>query len=155
MDEVVSEPFDARPMRVEPAPIGQKVYELSESLFHLHDGRDRVLFLAKEGEAIAGYIAASHGWNGCSVVVHFAVARPFRRRGLGSAMMNEVVAWTCAIGLGAIRLETQTNNVAACRFYQSYGFELGGYDRYLYRELGMETSKEVALFWYLSVRSRS
>ncbi|WP_244658829.1 GNAT family N-acetyltransferase [Ciceribacter thiooxidans] len=46
--------------------------------------------------------------------------------------MNKAVLWAEAEGLNTIRLETQTNSVAACRFYQDVGFMLGGYDRYLY-----------------------
>ena len=47
-----------------------------------------------------------------------------------------------------IRLETQTNNVTACRFYQRYGFKIGGFDKYLYTALGKER-EEIALYWYL------
>ena len=43
---------------------------------------------------------------------------------------------------------TQSNNVAACRLYERFGFRLGGFDRDLYRRLDPAT-QEVALFWYL------
>ena len=58
--------------------------------------------------------------------------------------MDRIADWARDKGLGAIRLETQSNNVAACSFYQRYGFVLGGYDRFLYRELGSDTAEEVA-----------
>lgn len=32
-------------------------------------------------------------------------------------------------------LETQNNNMAACRYYHRYGFELGGIDHLIYRGL--------------------
>ena len=52
------------------------------------------------------------------------------------------------MGLPGIMLETQNNNVAACRFYESCGFHLGGFDRELYRGITPDTD-ETALFWYL------
>jgi hypothetical protein len=46
--------------------------------------------------------------------------------------MDRAVSWANEQGLPGIRLETQSNNVGACRFYERYGFELAGYDRHLY-----------------------
>lgn len=66
--------------------------------------------------------------------------------------MNKAVLWAEAVGLNTIRLETQSNNVAACRFYQRFGFVLGGYDRYLYCRMDPDVSADVALFWYLHRR---
>jgi len=43
-------------------------------------------------------------------------------------------------------LETQSNNVAACKLYERLGFTLGGFDRFLYRGEMPET-REIALFW--------
>jgi streptothricin acetyltransferase len=45
-------------------------------------------------------------------------------------------------------LETQNNNVAACRLYESGGFQLAGFDRCLYKGLHPDTD-EIALYWYL------
>ena len=43
--------------------------------------------------------------------------------------------------------ETQDNNVPACKFYESYGFKLGGFDKYLYKGID-KTNNEIAIFWY-------
>jgi streptothricin acetyltransferase len=45
-------------------------------------------------------------------------------------------------------LETQTNNVGACKLYESCGFQIGGIDSFLYKGLGRDPH-EVAIFWYL------
>ena len=66
--------------------------------------------------------------------------------------MDRAVAWAIERGLPGIRLETQDNNVPACRFYEAYGFHLGGFDCDLYRGLDGET-KEIALFWYPPLRA--
>jgi streptothricin acetyltransferase len=64
--------------------------------------------------------------------------------------MDEATGWARDSRLGTIRLETRSNNVAACLFYQRYGFVIGGHDRLLYHEPGPGKSEEVALFWYLT-----
>ncbi|MCY1188690.1 hypothetical protein D3C81_1499100 [compost metagenome] len=56
--------------------------------------------------------------------------------------------WARKKQLPGVMLETQNNNLGACRLYQDYGFELGGIDRLRYRGIDPETA-EVALFWYL------
>lgn len=69
--------------------------------------------------------------------------------GIGRRFMDEAVAGAGASNLRAIRLETQSSNVSACRFYARYGFVLGGYDRYLYSQLDEDVRGDVALYWYL------
>ena len=57
----------------------------------------------------------------------------------------------CAVaheqGLRGIVLEAQTNNLAACRFYQAMGFKLCGLDDHFYSNDDMG-AKEVAIFWW-------
>ena len=47
-----------------------------------------------------------------------------------------------------IMLETQNNNVAACKFYEKCGFVIGGFDFLVYKGLDIEND-EVAIYWYL------
>ena len=51
-------------------------------------------------------------------------------------------------GFPGLMLETQDNNVAACRLYARCGFELRGFDTHLYKALD-PSSDEIALYWYL------
>ena len=44
-------------------------------------------------------------------------------------------------------LETQNNNVGACKLYERCGFQLSGFDADLYRG-DDRCVREVALFWY-------
>ena len=62
--------------------------------------------------------------------------------------MEKAVEWTKSLGLPGIMLETSNINVAACQFYEQFGFKLGGFDRFLYLATLPDT-EEVALFWYL------
>lgn len=61
--------------------------------------------------------------------------------------MHQAFDWAGQKALPGIRLETQTNNVAACRFYLRQGFVLGGHDRHLCEGLSPGT-RETALFFY-------
>lgn len=56
--------------------------------------------------------------------------------------------WARKLALAGISLKAHSNSAAVCRFYQRYGFVLGGYDRYLYQAMHPGT-REIALFWYL------
>jgi ribosomal protein S18 acetylase RimI-like enzyme len=103
--------------------------------------------LGERGEPV-GYALAAVDWSGFAVVDDIAVDRAYRGLGTASALMDAVRLWASERRLGGVRLETQSNNLAACRFYERYGFALGGYDRHLYGALHPGT-REVALFWYL------
>ncbi|OWJ57619.1 GNAT family N-acetyltransferase [Inquilinus limosus] len=133
---------DARP--VEPY---RKAYAFDADDF-AEIGADRLLAVAREGGRLRGYILVSESWNGYASVDDLAVDRAARGSGLGARLMDRAVQWARERDLPGIRLETQSNNVAACRFYRRYGFVLGGYDEHQYRTFPALRA-EVALFWYL------
>jgi len=67
---------------------------------------------------------------------------------VGTALIGAAIDWAKARNMPGAMLETQNNNVAACRLYQGQGFVFAGFDANLYRGLD-PASREVALFWYL------
>ncbi|MBY4897016.1 GNAT family N-acetyltransferase [Cupriavidus sp. AU9028] len=148
------EPFDMD-TTVPVEPPYQKRYpfhpgELAEYL----ERPDRQLWTAEVAGAAIGYLAVAHDWNRYAVVDDLAVDAAYRGAGAARLLMDAAVAWAKDASLAGVRLETQSNNIAACRFYRRYGFRLGGYDRYLYRGLEPGT-REVALFWYLPFEERA
>ena len=126
-----------------------KVYGANESLSEPDSNSGRLLLTATDGESLAGYLLATLGWNGCVHIDDLAISRSYRRAGIGKRLMDEAVAWAAVLKLRAIRLETQSTNVPACRFFARYGFVRGGPDRYLYSQLDEDVRGEVALYWYL------
>ncbi|WP_104664597.1 GNAT family N-acetyltransferase [Ensifer adhaerens] len=108
---------------------------------------DTTLLAARIDGRLAGYIALSKAWNGFAEVDDITVDKDARRAGVARALMDRAVVWAKDRDLPGLRLETQSNNVAACRFYERYGFELSGYDRHLYSALTPGT-REIALYWY-------
>jgi ribosomal protein S18 acetylase RimI-like enzyme len=108
---------------------------------------DKAVFLAYVNGQVAGQIRLCRWWNGFGYVDDIVVDRTVRRHGVGAALMEQAKQWGLDKGLPGLRLETQDNNVAACRLYARCGFELAGFDRRLYHSLHPGTG-EVALFWY-------
>jgi streptothricin acetyltransferase len=109
---------------------------------------DRTIFLAYVDNEPAGQLRVKKYWNGYAYIDDFAVDARHRRHGIGRALMQRAMEWAKDKGFPGIMLETQNNNVAACRLYESCGFELGGFDAYLYKGLNRATD-EIALYWYL------
>ncbi len=143
-------PFEGPDMpKVVPVQSRTKRYGADASLSEPDFQSERLLLAAKDGEHLAGYLLATPGWNRCASIDDIAISRRYRRAGIGRPLMDEAVAWAAGLNLRAIRLETQSTNVPACRFYARYGFVLGGSDRYLYSQLGEDVRHEVALYWYL------
>lgn len=66
--------------------------------------------------------AAARG--GRALHIHdLAVAPPCRRRGVGSALLAELVRVARCRGVARIRLEVRVTNEAARRFYEKHGFQ--------------------------------
>ena len=106
-----------------------------------------VSFLAHSGNRIVGGVALSRHWNGFAYVNHLVVEPTFRRSGVGRALVLQAIEWSQAERLAGVMLETQNNNVAACRLYERCGFRLRGFDQDLYRGRDFDT-REIALFWH-------
>lgn len=112
------------------------------------EGTDQALFVAMLDGQLVGYLAIRSNWNSLALIDDIAVSRAARRQGCAKALMDRAAEWAHSAALSGIMLETQNNNVAACLFYERYGFVLGGIDRMLYSALESHRP-EIALFWYL------
>ena len=104
-------------------------------------------FLAYVDDEMAGQIVISEHWTGFANLDHIAVESEFRRRGVGSALLERATAWSTENALHGVRVETQSNNIAACKLYERGGFRLRGFDQDLYRGFGAQQN-ETAMFWY-------
>jgi ribosomal protein S18 acetylase RimI-like enzyme len=71
----------------------------------------------------------------------------WQRRGIGRALFRYVEHWARARDCALLEIETQNNNVAACRFYAAQGCQLGKIDRFAYEDLPDETQ----LVWYKKI----
>ncbi|MFD0587395.1 GNAT family N-acetyltransferase [Paenibacillus sp. GCM10027627] len=129
-----------------------KSYEDDESDESLEENRngyssDSVIFKAFADEHPAGQIRLKRNWNHFAYIEDIKVDKRYRRAGIGRKLMEQAEKWALAGGMPGVALETQNNNLKACKFYESCGFVLGGFDLFLYKNLG-KSSDEIALYWY-------
>ncbi|SFG83827.1 streptothricin acetyltransferase [Duganella sp. CF458] len=97
--------------------------------------------------ALAGKIDLTTAWNDLGSIEQIVVARGLRQHGIATGLIDFAKSWAVGKQLKGLRLETQTNNVAACKLYLRNGFEIGGFDRFVYRTQE-EVANETALYWY-------
>ena len=110
--------------------------------------QNKTIFFAYVHNELVGEIRVHKYWNGYAYIDNLAVDEKHRRKGVGRALMARAMEWAKERRLPGLMLETQNNNVAACRLYESCGFELRGFDTHLYKGLDPNTD-EIALYWYL------
>ncbi|HNF95482.1 MAG TPA: GNAT family N-acetyltransferase [Anaerolineales bacterium] len=110
------------------------------------NSEDKVVFLAEVDGKLAGQIKLITWWNGYAYIDDVIVNPQFRGQGVGKALMEAAIQWSREKRFPGIMLETQDDNVAACKLYDSCGFVLGGFDQYTLKNF---KPNETALFWYL------
>ena len=130
-------------------PLTRKRYGIDDIDYTAYlDNNDRIVYLAYVEGQIAGQIILRKNWNKYAYIEDITVDVKFRRQGIGRELLSRAERWARKRKLVGIMLETQDNNVPACRFYESYGFQLRGFDSYLYKGID-RTTDEIALYWYL------
>jgi len=110
------------------------------------DSEEKVIFLAEVDGKPAGQIKLITWWNGYAYIDDLIVNPEFRGLSVGRALMDEAIQWSKERRFPGVMLETQDDNVAACKLYESCGFVLGGFDQYTLKNF---KPNETALFWYL------
>jgi streptothricin acetyltransferase len=119
----------------------------SEDYTTFIDNPQKVIFFADVDGKPAGQIKLVPWWNKFAYVEELAVDTEFRGKGVGHALMTRAIEWAKGQNLPGLTLETQDNNVPACKFYEKCGFVLGGFDLYAFKNL--DNASEIALYWYL------
>ncbi len=134
---------------VVPIPVSTKRYAADNIDYATYiRNAGRAIYLAYVDGRIAGQIILRTNWNHYCYIEDISVDAQFRRLGIGRQLMAQAQKWAVERNLAGIMLETQNNNVSACRFYEKRGFQLKGFDSYLYKGVERKTD-EIALFWYL------
>ncbi len=136
-----------QPFTTSPLPERTKDFGFDDDDFKGADGKQRVIFVLKSDGKIRGYSTASRGWNNMVHLDYICLDTSLRGNGNAMRLLNAVREWTREIGLDCIRVEGQSNNVSACRFYKKAGLAFGGYDEYLFRAIP-ENKSETAVFFY-------
>ncbi len=62
-------------------------------------------------------------------------------------MFRSAADWARSRGATYLKLDSQNINPDACDFYRAMGCELGGFDRFAYRDF----PDEIMMLWYLQL----
>jgi [ribosomal protein S18]-alanine N-acetyltransferase len=82
-------------------------------------------WVAEENSDVAGFLAARRTATDLEIL-NFAVRVDARRRGLGTSLLREALAWGKTFQAEKAFLEVRASNAAALRFYQLHGFRTAG-----------------------------
>jgi len=100
-------------------------------------------WVAEDG-GVRGFATVQHEpWHQRLVLWFLYLDRPFRRRGLGRALLAEVEAYGRRVGATHVWLETSNVNVPGVRAYDRLGYTLCGADALYY---GAYMPGETALY---------
>ena len=122
-----------------------KVYDLADDVDSLPQF-DHVV-VAEVDARIGGMAALKFdSWNRRAVLWHLYVSPACRGRGIGRALMDDLVRTAQHWQARCVWLETQDVNYAAIQFYRHLGFRWCGLDMALYDSQG-SAAGETALFF--------
>ena len=76
------------------------------------------------------------------------VARDYRRRGVGRALLEAAVEWARASGASKLELHVFPHNQGAIKLYESFGFEREGYRKRHYRR-GQEYVDAILMAYFI------
>ena len=112
--------------------------------------RDGFLVAEQDGRAICGYVAlTAQAEHGIAWVGDLVVDKSWRRRGVGTALLQAAAQWGHNHGLVRLVIEVQTKNYPAIRFCQSRGLAFCGYNDHYW------PSQDIALFFGKSLREHN
>jgi GNAT superfamily N-acetyltransferase len=112
---------------------------------------------ARVGGRAVGAAAVAHntpdlevleGRPDLAVLWDIRVTPEARRQGVGSALFKAAEKWARARGCLTLKVETQTLNVPACRFYAEHGCVL----RAVHPDVYPALPHEIQLLWYKDLR---
>lgn len=83
-----------------------------------------IYFIAREN----GIIGYAGFWNvsGEGDITNIAVLPEYRRKHIGSALMEAMIKKAVELGLSLLTLEVRKSNIAAQNLYKKYGFDIIG-----------------------------
>ncbi|MEM1509032.1 MAG: ribosomal protein S18-alanine N-acetyltransferase [Thermofilaceae archaeon] len=104
---------------------GQDAYGLA--LLQIYQVISLNTFLVAEYEgAVVGYVIGTLEARGEGHVVSIGVHPNYRRKGVATALLNEVINRFNARGVRIVKLEVRVSNFPAINLYRKLGFEITG-----------------------------
>jgi RimJ/RimL family protein N-acetyltransferase len=97
------------------------------------------VFVAEAREGIVGRLSLARDPHPASLHVAdlgLMVAQSHRRRGVGTALLEQAVEWARGAGVTKLELHVFPHNEPAIRLYETFGFRREGYRERHYRRNG-------------------
>ena len=127
-----------------------KVYPSDDCDYSDYIGNSKkTIFLAYDNCDCIGQIILKEDWNRYAFIEDICIRKTHRGQSVGSALIQKAIDWAKGKNLCGLALETQDNNLLACRFYAKCGFSIGAVNTMLYKNFDKPWSDETAIFWYL------
>ena len=110
------------------------------------DSLEEVVIDHETGQIVGVLDVATEDWRRVAWIWNIMLDQSVRRMGIGRQLIERTISWAKTNKLRAVMLETQTNNVPACKFYAQMGFQLVGINDAFYTNRDYQR-QEIALFW--------
>lgn len=112
--------------------------------------------VGEAGEVIGGAAVAYNtpgvnmleGRLDLAVLWDIRVAPKYQRKGIGGRLFQAAEQWAISKECQTLKIETQNDNVAACKFYLQQDCEIGAINRFAYPKF----PNEVQLLWYKTLK---
>lgn len=79
-----------------------------------------------EEEVVVGFVAFGIYSIKTTHIMILAVESAYRRKGIGSKLLERAIEITEMLPINLIRLEVRLTNTSAIKFYEEYGFKIAG-----------------------------
>ena len=109
-----------------------------------------VLVAEHDGQLVALAVAQPWVENKALRLIDLRVDYDFRRQGLGTALLYQLIARARDSQMRAVTARTLTNNFPAAQFLLKAGFDLGGVDTHFLSNHDL-VKEAVSLFWYAAL----
>ena len=123
----------------------KKVIKISIDSFPEEDAEEIItrlfeiehFYVAELGEedVVVGFVAFGIYSIKTTHIMILAVESAYRRKGIGSKLLERVVEITEMLPINLIRLEVRLTNTSAITFYEEYGFKITGTIEQYYDDL--------------------
>ena len=147
-------------IKVEPYIRDMGLYGSVSDYSKQFDMSNWAVFMAFDGDkAVGGAIAASKtkeirmldGRDDLCVLFDLRVDDTCKGMGVGTKLLQMVIEWSRANRLKQVKIESQTNNVPACKFYAKQGAVLRAVNEYAYLDDPYAREYEMQVVWYLDL----
>ncbi len=108
--------------------------------------KDHVFIGAYDGGICVGLAVLADAMFKYMYLEDLKVSQGYRKQGVGKALVEKAAEVAHERNYNGIYTIAQDNNVDACKFYLSAGFEIGGFDNHVYRGTPQENKADIIFY---------